>query len=66
MGVKGYGAMYATSLCSCFGLNEIGLFMVFNATLNNISFISLPSVLLVEVTGVPGENHRPAASHIML
>jgi hypothetical protein len=33
------------------------LFMVFNATFNNISLISLRSVLLVEETGVPGENH---------
>jgi hypothetical protein len=38
-------------------------FMVFNATFNNISVTSLRSVLLVEETGVPGENHRPAASH---
>jgi hypothetical protein len=37
--------------------------MVFNATFNNISVISLWSVLLVEETGVPRENHRPAASH---
>ena len=37
--------------------------MVFNATFNNISVISWRSVLLVEETGVPGENHRPAASH---
>jgi len=37
--------------------------MVFNATLNNISVISLWSVLLVEETGVPGEKHRPVASH---
>jgi len=37
--------------------------MVFNATGNNISVISWRSVLLVEETGVPGENHRPAASH---
>ena len=37
--------------------------MVFNATFNNISFISWRSVLLVEKTGVPGENHRPATSH---
>ena len=37
--------------------------MVFIATFNNISVISRPSVLLVEKTGVPGENHRPAASH---
>jgi len=37
--------------------------MVFNATFNNISVISWPSVLLVEETGVHGENHRPVASH---
>ena len=29
--------------------------MVFNATFNNISVISLPSIILVEETGVPGE-----------
>jgi hypothetical protein len=38
-------------------------FMVFNATFKNISVISWRSVLLVEETGVSGENHRPAASH---
>jgi hypothetical protein len=37
--------------------------MVFNATFNNISAISWRSVLLMEETGVPGENHRPVASH---
>jgi len=37
--------------------------MVFNATFDNISVISWQSVLLVEKTGVPGENHRPIASH---
>jgi hypothetical protein len=37
--------------------------MVFNATFNNISVILWRSVLLVEETGVPGENHRPAARH---
>jgi len=31
--------------------------MVFNATFNNILVISWRSVLLVEETGVPGENH---------
>ena len=36
------------------------LVMVFNATFNNISAISWWSVLLVEETGVPRENHRPA------
>jgi hypothetical protein len=30
---------------------------------NNISVISLRSVVLVEGTGVPGENHRPAANY---
>jgi hypothetical protein len=37
--------------------------MVFSATFNNISVLSWPFVLLVEETGVPGENHRPAACH---
>jgi len=37
--------------------------MIFNATFNNISVISWWSVLLVEETGVPRENHCPAASH---
>jgi hypothetical protein len=37
--------------------------MVFNATSNNISVISWRSVLLVEETRVPRENHRPVASH---
>ena len=31
--------------------------MVFNTAFNNISVISLWSVLLVQETGVPGENH---------
>ena len=37
--------------------------MVFNATFNKISAISRQSVVLVEETGVPGENHRPVVSH---
>ena len=37
--------------------------MVFNTTFNNISETLWWSVLLVEETGVPGENHRPVASH---
>jgi hypothetical protein len=36
--------------------------MVTSATFNNISVKSWQSVLLVEETRVPGENHRPAAS----
>jgi hypothetical protein len=38
-------------------------FIAFNAILNNISVILWRSVLLVEETGVPGENHRPTTSH---
>jgi hypothetical protein len=37
--------------------------MMSNATFNNSSVILCRSVLLVEETGVSGENHRPAASH---
>ena len=39
------------------------MIMVFNATFNNISVITWQSVLLVEETGVPGENHRHVTSH---
>jgi hypothetical protein len=42
--------------------NAIGI-VVINGTVNNISVISWWSALLVEETGVTGENHRPAASH---
>ena len=38
-------------------------FMVFNVTFNNISVISWRLVLLMEETGVPGKNHRPALCH---
>ena len=34
-----------------------------NATFNNISVILWQSVLLVEESGVPGENHRPVTSY---
>jgi hypothetical protein len=46
-------------------LKICGWFMVFNATLNNISLILWWSVLSVEKTGseVPRENHQPTASH---
>ena len=37
-------------------------FMVFNATFNDISFMSWGSVLLVEETGVLGVNNRPVES----
>jgi hypothetical protein len=39
--------------------------MVFNATFNNISVMLWQSVLLVEETGVPVENHQPATSHML-
>ena len=38
---------------------------VLSAAFIHISVISWWSVLLVEETGVPGENHRPAASLIV-
>jgi hypothetical protein len=37
--------------------------MMFKCTFNNISAILWWTVPLVEETGVPIENHRPAASH---
>jgi len=37
--------------------------MGFKVTFNNIPFILWWSVLLVEETGVSGENHRPVANH---
>ena len=37
--------------------------LAFIAVFNNISVMSRRSVLLVEETGVPGENHRTAAIH---
>ena len=46
--------------------NNMGV-MVFNTTFNNISVISWWPVLLVEDTGVPGENnHRHTASHVQI
>jgi hypothetical protein len=38
--------------------------MVFNTTFNNVSVILWQSVLIVEETRVPGENHQPAASQL--
>jgi hypothetical protein len=37
--------------------------MLFNATFKNISDISWLSVLLVEETGVAGENDKPVAHY---
>jgi hypothetical protein len=43
-------------------MEQRGLVDVFNATFNHISVLSWQSILLVEETGGPGENHRPIAS----
>ena len=57
------------NICSCIlhvlPWNGFGLvwFMVFNATFNNISVILWRSILMVEETGVSGENHRPVTRH---
>jgi hypothetical protein len=63
--LKFYLLKLIQNILKCLKWNvKMGLWvMVFNATFNNISVISLQSVLLVEETGVPRENHRPAASH---
>ena len=41
------------------------MIMVFNATFNNISAISWRSVLFMEETGGPVENHRPVANYCL-
>ena len=41
-------------------------FIIINATFSNISVILRRSVLLMEETGGPVENHRPAASHFQI
>jgi len=41
-----------------------GVVMVLNAIINNISVISWRSVLLMEETGVPRENHCPVVCHL--
>ena len=40
-----------------------GRVIEFNTTYNNVSVISLQSVLLVEETRISGENHQSVASH---
>ena len=65
--VLGTGSFYMgsgiVSLNFFFGTKLRVRVIVFNATFNNISVILWWSVLLVEETGVPAENHQPAASH---
>ena len=47
-----------------YNLYFLFVFMLFNVTFNNISVISWWSVLLVEETGVPGENFLPVTSEV--
>ena len=51
-----------TRMCNHASLMRVRV-RVFNDTFNNISIISWQSVLLVVETGIPRENHKPAASH---
>ena len=51
-----------TGVYNLFNINRVRV-MVFNVIFNNISVISWRSVLLVEETGVPGENHIPIESY---
>jgi hypothetical protein len=47
-----------------YGKLDIGVrVVVFNVTFNNISIISWRSVLLVEESRIPRENHQPVVSH---
>jgi hypothetical protein len=52
---------HRSSQMLAFNTRELGLLL--HALYNNISVISWRSVLFVEETGVPGENHRSVASH---
>ena len=45
------------------GFNYKVRVMMFKATFNNISVITWWSFLLVEETGIPGENYRPLSSY---
>ena len=49
--------------CGIYLFERMVWFMVFSATFNNISVILWRSVLMVEETGIPGENHQPFANH---
>ena len=53
---------FSSFLMACMQMVRKWRFMVVNVTFNNISVISWWSVLLVEETGGPVENHRPFAT----
>ena len=69
--MKAYIPIYLYEWIEPYGLTQYITFitvfvvclMVFNTTFNNISVISWQSVLLVEETGEPEENHGPVTSH---
>jgi hypothetical protein len=50
---------YCFATLKCGGCGGLGV----NTIFNNISVISCRSVLLMEESKVPGENHRPVESH---
>ena len=54
---------YISRRCILLRQQMLVCLMVVNTTFNNVSVLSWRSVLLVEETGGPGENHRPVASH---
>ena len=58
-------AIVIVCLSSIYGfwLSPLEGTMVLNTIFNTISVISWRTVLLVEQTGVPGEDHRPTGSH---
>ena len=58
IGVSSINSVPSVVIMIQIGLN---LIMELNTTFKNTSVISWRSVLLVEETGVHGENHRPAA-----
>ena len=53
---------FEQKLCQYKNVTFFFSFMVFNATFSNVSVILWRSVLLVEETGIPRENHGLAAS----
>ena len=57
--------MYPNIKGGCRGRDGLG-FMVFNASFKTISVILWRSVLLVEETGVSGENHRTVTDKLFL
>jgi len=63
--VRGHMCIYlyfASDPALTYGSSGLVWCMAFNATFNTISATLWRSVLLVEVIGVPGENHRPIPS----